>query len=56
MDYSIKDIKLAENGKNRVEWAFRHMQVLGLLRDRYKNNKPFKGIRIGCCLHITTET
>ncbi|MCM8762637.1 MAG: adenosylhomocysteinase, partial [Candidatus Omnitrophica bacterium] len=45
-----------ENGKNRVEWAFRHMQVLGLLRDRYKNNKPFKGIRIGCCLHITTET
>jgi adenosylhomocysteinase len=56
MDYSIKDIKLAEKGKNRVEWAFQDMQVLSLLRNTYGKNKVFKGIRIGCCLHITTET
>jgi len=56
MDYSIRDIKLAEKGKNRVEWAFQDMQVLSLLRNTYGKNKVFKGIRIGCCLHITTET
>ncbi|MCM8830037.1 MAG: adenosylhomocysteinase, partial [Candidatus Omnitrophica bacterium] len=56
MDFSIKDIKLAEQGKKRVEWAFRHMHVLKLLRASYHKNKIFKGMRIGCCLHITTET
>ena len=56
MDYSIRDIKLAEKGKNRVEWAFQDMQVLSLLRNTYGKNKVFKGIRIGCCLHITAET
>ncbi len=56
MDYSIKDIGLADKGKKRVEWAFRHMQVLELLRGRYGNKKLFKNMRIGCCLHITTET
>lgn len=56
MDYSIRDIKLAENGERRVEWAIEHMQVLKLLRTLYKSNKAFRGIKIGCCLHITTET
>ncbi|MBN1445665.1 MAG: adenosylhomocysteinase [Candidatus Omnitrophica bacterium] len=56
MDYAIRDIRLADKGRERVDWAFQHMQVLKILRDRYEKNKPFKGLRIGCCLHITTET
>ncbi len=56
MDYTIKDIKLADAGRKRVEWAFRHMQVLEILRDKYKKDRIFKGKRIGCCLHVTTET
>ncbi|MCX8082668.1 MAG: adenosylhomocysteinase [bacterium] len=56
MNYSIKDIKLAEGGKKRIEWAYQDMKVMGLLRDTYKKIKSFKGMRIGCCLHITTET
>ncbi len=56
MDYTIKDIKLADRGKKRVEWAFQHMQVLKILREHYGRNKIFKGLRIGCCLHVTTET
>lgn len=56
MNFSIKDIKLAERGRKRVEWAFQHMQVLHLLRNKYKNKKIFEGMKLGCCLHITTET
>ncbi|MCK9266054.1 adenosylhomocysteinase [bacterium] len=56
MEYSIKDISLAETGRKRVEWAFKEMNVLNLIKSRYSNSKPLKGIRVGCCLHITTET
>lgn len=56
MDYTIKDIKLADAGKRRVEWAFRHMQVLKILRDKYGKDRIFRGKKIGCCLHVTTET
>jgi len=56
MDYDIKDIKLADAGKKRVEWAFRHMDVLQKLGQEHSKKATFKGTRIGCCLHITTET
>jgi len=56
MEYSIRDIKLAENGAKKVEWALNEMKVLSLLRKEYSKKKVFKGIKIGCCLHITSET
>lgn len=56
MKYSIRNIKLAEEGKKRIEWAFHSMKVIELLRERYKSDNIFRGIKIGCCLHITTET
>ncbi|MCS7213420.1 MAG: adenosylhomocysteinase [Candidatus Calescibacterium sp.] len=52
----IKDIGLADLGKKRVEWASREMPVLKLIREEFRSKKPFKGIKIGCCLHVTTET
>ncbi|MGB2805692.1 MAG: adenosylhomocysteinase [Candidatus Zixiibacteriota bacterium] len=56
MRYDIKDIKLAKQGKLRIEWAERNMPVLRLIRDRFKKKKPLKGVRISACLHVTTET
>jgi adenosylhomocysteinase len=54
--YEIKDPKLAEAGKQRIEWAHREMPVLELIRQRFAVEKPLRGIRISACLHITTET
>jgi len=55
-NYDIKDLSLAEGGRQRIEWAFREMPVVGLIRDRFTAEKPLNGIRISGCLHITTET
>jgi adenosylhomocysteinase len=52
----IKDPKLAESGKQRIAWAAREMPVLALIRERFAREKPFQGVRIAGCLHITTET
>ncbi len=56
MDYHVKDINLAEQGQLRIEWAEQTMPVLRLIRERFKEEKPLAGIRIGACLHVTTET
>ena len=56
MDYDIKDIRLAEQGKLSVEWAYKSMPVLALIRKRFAKEKPLKGLRLGACLHVTTET
>jgi len=56
MKYDIKDIKLAKKGRLRVEWANEYMKVLSLIRKRFAKEKPLKGIKVACCLHVTTET
>lgn len=56
MKYDVKDRKLAKKGKLRIEWANERMPVLELIRKRFKKQKPLKGVTIGCCLHVTTET
>jgi len=56
MKSDIKDPKLAEAGVQRIEWAYREMPVVKLIRERFAKEKPLKGIRISACLHITTET
>jgi len=56
MDYKIKDIRLAGSGRLNVDWAARNMPVLSLLMDEFRKSKPFDGIRIGACLHVTKET
>jgi len=50
------DIKLASQGKKKIEWASREMGVLDVIEKRFKKQKPFKNIRISACLHVTTET
>jgi len=55
-NYDVKDLKLAEGGRRRIEWAEREMPVLRLIRERFEKEKPLKGIRMSACLHVTTET
>src|SRR5829696_6503037 len=55
-DFDIKDINLAEEGKRRIEWAEREMQVLRLIREKFSVEKPLQGIRLVACAHVTTET
>ena len=56
MNYDVKDIRLAGEGKLRIEWASHQMPVLKLIQARFAKAKPFKGIRVSGCLHITSET
>jgi len=56
MDYDVKDLKLAEKGKLKMEWAARYMPVLGLIKEKFSKEKPLKGTRISACLHVTSET
>jgi adenosylhomocysteinase len=56
MKYDVKDIKLANDGKLRIEWAAQSMPVLNRIRERFAKDKPFKGVRLAACLHVTTET
>ncbi|KPL04194.1 MAG: adenosylhomocysteinase [candidate division Zixibacteria bacterium SM23_73_2] len=56
MRYDIKDEKLAREGRLRIEWAEKNMPVLRLIRKRFHKEKPFRGIKISACLHVTTET
>lgn len=56
LNYDIKDIGLASVGRQRIEWAGREMPVLKQIRDRFAQEKPFAGIRLVACCHVTTET
>ena len=56
MNYAIKDISLAEKGKERINWAEKQMPVLSSIKNRFKKYLPLKNIRIAACLHVTTET
>ncbi|WP_322509018.1 adenosylhomocysteinase [Anaerolinea sp.] len=54
--FDIKDPKLAEGGRLRIEWAEREMPVLRSIRERFAKERPLSGVRISACLHVTTET
>jgi adenosylhomocysteinase len=56
LEFDVKDIGLAKQGKQRIEWAEREMPVLRLIRERFADEKPLKGVRLVACAHITTET
>ena len=56
MEFDIKDPSLAEKGRLRMEWAAQSMPVLKQIAGRFEKEKPLKGVTIGACLHVTTET
>jgi adenosylhomocysteinase len=55
-NYHVRDLKLAEGGRLRIDWAEREMPVLRLIRERFTRERPLAGVRISACLHVTTET
>ena len=54
--YDVKNLTLASQGKLKIEWAAREMKVLEIIRARFNKEKPLKGITLGACLHVTSET
>src|SRR4028118_1346877 len=56
LKHEVKDLSLAPQGKQRIEWAGREMPVLRQIRDRFGEEKPLAGIRLVACCHVTTET
>lgn len=55
-NYNVRDLNLAEGGRRRMDWAQREMPVLTSLEKRYRKERPFEGVRMSCCMHVTTET
>ena len=55
-NYDVKNTKLADGGRYRIEWGEQEMPVLRLIRERFKKEQPLKGIRVSACLHVTAET
>jgi adenosylhomocysteinase len=55
-DYVVKDIKMAKQGAERIEWARRHMPVLNYIKEEFQKTKPLKGVNVIACLHVTVET
>ena len=56
MKCDIKDITLAEQGKNNIEWALRDMPVLRKIQERFIKEQPFKGLKLSACVHVTKDT
>jgi len=54
--FTVKDISLAPSGQESIRWAEAHMPVLMKIKERFSKSKPFSGIRVGLCLHVTKET
>jgi adenosylhomocysteinase len=54
--YDVKNTRLADGGRHRIEWAEQEMPVLRLIRERFGKEQPLKGLRLSACLHVTTET
>ncbi len=54
--HDVTDLKLAPQGKKKILWADRDMPVLALIRKRFEKEKPLAGLRMGCCMHVTSET
>jgi adenosylhomocysteinase len=55
-DHDVVDLGLADEGVRRIEWAAREMPVLRLISERFERERPLEGLRVGACLHVTTET
>jgi len=55
-EFDIRDISLSPQGQQRIEWAYGEMPVMRQLQQRFAEQRPLAGLRIGACLHVTTET
>jgi adenosylhomocysteinase len=54
--HDVADLSLAAQGKTRIDWAERSMPVLRQIRERFEKERPFEGVKLAACMHVTTET
>jgi adenosylhomocysteinase len=52
----VADLGLAEAGRARIDWAQRRMPALRLITEQFARDRPFTGLAVAACLHITPET
>jgi len=52
----VKDMKLAAEGQDLIDWAAREMPVLNLIQQRFAKEQPLKGRKLSACLHVTSGT
>ncbi|MBI1800261.1 MAG: adenosylhomocysteinase [Chloroflexi bacterium] len=55
-DFDIKDLSLADKGRYKIQWSAQEMPVLALIQERFRREKPLKGLKVAACLHVTAET
>ena len=55
-NYDVKDLGLAEMGRQRIDWAAQEMPVLKLIRERFERERPLEGMKLSACLQVTSET
>jgi adenosylhomocysteinase len=55
-NYDVKDLGLAEMGRQRIDWAAQEMPVLKLIKERFEKERPLDGMKLSACLHVTSET
>src|SRR5919109_4263656 len=56
IEHDVKNMGLAAEGRLKIEWAEQSMPVLRQIRERFAREQPLRGLRVGACLHVTTET
>src|SRR5437762_10478118 len=56
VEHDVKDLSQAAAGRLKIEWAEQSMPVLRQVRERFAKEQPLRGVRLGACLHVTTET
>ena len=56
MKFDVKNLKLADEGRKRIDWAAREMPVLKIIREDFAKRRPIKNVTLGACLHVTSET
>jgi adenosylhomocysteinase len=56
MEFDVKNMDLAPGGRRRIDWANQEMAVLAGIKEQFDKDRPFAGLRIGACMHVTTET
>ena len=56
MEFDVKNMELAPGGRRRIDWAHQEMAVLAGIKEQFDKDRPFAGLRIGACMHVTTET
>ena len=55
-EYEIRDIALAPQGHQKIEWVRAHMPLLRGLEEEFTRTRPFEGVKISLSVHLEAKT